>query len=66
MLLAMSSPTPTPSLTANLRKEMQQWAPFAQMQAQHVDDLARREGGVDGHDDEPEPQRRNMGHDEIG
>ena len=33
----MSSPTPSPRLTANLRKEMQQWAPFAQMQAQHVD-----------------------------
>ncbi len=33
----MSSPTPSSSLTANLRKELQQWAPFAQMQAQHVD-----------------------------
>ena len=33
----MSSTTPSASLTVNLRKELQQWTPFAQMQAHHVD-----------------------------
>ena len=31
------SPTPSPSLTANLRNELLQWAPFAQMARAHVE-----------------------------
>ncbi len=34
---SMSSTTPSASLTVNLRKELQQWTPFAQMLVQHVD-----------------------------
>jgi len=33
----MSSLTPSSSLTTNLRNELQQWAPFAQMTAAHVE-----------------------------
>lgn len=29
--------TPSPSLTSNLRSELQRWPPFAQMAAEHVD-----------------------------
>ena len=31
------NPTPSPSLAANLRNELQRWAPFAQMAAEHVE-----------------------------
>ena len=39
-MLAPMSMTPSASLTANLRKELQQWPPFAQMASEHVERFA--------------------------